>query len=74
MLDKSQNIVADKLLFTATKEFFKDMTRDIKDWDDTCIEFVYDGLCYTKEQILHIIVHLNEKTPNIPKLTKYDKL
>ena len=31
MLDRSQNVVADELLFTATNEFFKDMNReDIK--------------------------------------------
>ncbi len=33
MLDKSKNVVADELLFTATNEFFKDMTKeDIIDW------------------------------------------
>lgn len=33
MLDKSNNVVADELLFTATNEFFKDMTKeDIKDF------------------------------------------
>ena len=39
MLDRSQNVVADELLFTATNEIFKDMTReDIKEWADTCME------------------------------------
>lgn len=28
MPDKSNNVIADELLFTATNEFFKDMTRD----------------------------------------------
>ena len=66
MLDRSQNVVADELLFTATNEFFKDMTKDdIKDWADTCMEFVYNDLGYTKEQVLHSVVHLDEKTPHI---------
>ena len=79
MLDKSNNVVADELLFTATNEFFKDMTReDIKDWADTCMEFVYEDLGYTKEQVLHATVHLDEKTPHIhcvvvPLVKKFDK-
>ena len=40
MLNSSKNCVADELLFTASKDFFKDMTRDdIKDWANTCMEF-----------------------------------
>ncbi len=79
MLDKSNSVVADELLFTATNEFFKDMTRDdIKDWANTCMEFVYEDLGYTKDQILHSVVHLDEKTPHIhcvvvPLVKKFDK-
>lgn len=66
MLDKSKNVVADELLFTATNEFFKSMPKeDIKDWADTCMEFVYEDLGYTKEQILHSVIHLDETTPHI---------
>ena len=79
MLDKSKNVVADELLFTATNEFFKDMTReDILDWANTCMEFVYNDLGYTKEQVLHSVIHLDEKTPHIhcvvvPLVKKFDK-
>ncbi len=79
MLDKSKNVVADELLFTATNEFFKDMTReDILDWANTCMEFVYEDLGYTKEQVLHSVIHLDEKTPHIhcvvvPLVKKLDK-
>lgn len=63
MLNKSKNVVADELLFTATNEFFKDMTKeDILDWANTCMEFVYEDLGYTKDQVLHSVVHLDEKT------------
>lgn len=78
MLNKSRNVVADELLFTATSEFFKNMTiNDIKDWANTCMEFVYNDLGYTKEQVLHSVVHLDEKTPHIhcvvvPLVKKFD--
>ncbi len=79
MLDKSKNVVADELLFTATNEFFKEMTKeDILDWANTCMEFVYNDLGYTKEQVLHSVIHLDEKTPHIhcvvvPLVKKFDK-
>lgn len=79
MLDKSKNVVADELLFTATHEFFKDKNiNDIKRWAGTCMNFVYQDLGYKKEQILHATVHMDEKTPHIhcvviPLIKKYDK-
>ena len=79
MLNKSKNVVADELLFTATHNFFNNMTRDdIKNWADTCMEFVYEDLGYTKEQVLHATVHLDEETPHlhcvvVPLVKKYDK-
>ena len=79
MLDRSNNVIADELMFTATNEFFKDMTRDdIKEWADTCMEFVYNDLGYKKEQVLHTTVHLDEKTPHVhcvvvPLIKRYDK-
>ena len=79
MLDRSNNVIADELMFTATNEFFKDMTRDdIKEWADTCMEFVYNDLGYKKEQVLHATVQLDEKTPHVhcvvvPLIKKYDK-
>ena len=79
MLDRSQNVVADELLFTATNEFFKDMSReDIKEWADTCMEFVYKDLGYAKYQVLHATVHMDEKTPHVhwvvvPLIKKFDK-
>lgn len=79
MLDKSKNVVADELLFTATNEFFKEMAKeDILDWANTCMEFVYNDLGYKKEQVLHSVIHLDEKTPHIhcvviPLVKKFDK-
>ena len=66
MLNKSRNVVADELLFTATHQFFNNMSKEeIKEWADTCMEFVYEDLGYTKEQILHATVHLDEETPHL---------
>ena len=66
MLNSSKNCVADELVMTASHNFFKDMSREqIKEWADTCMEFVYNDLGYTKDQILHSVVHLDEKTPHV---------
>ena len=79
MLNKSKNVVADELLFTATNEFFNNMSEyDIKIWANTCMEFVYQDLGYTKDQVLHSTIHLDEKTPHIhcvviPLIKKLDK-
>ena len=79
ILNKSKSVVADELLFTATHNFFNNMTKDdIKNWADTCMEFVYEDLGYTKEQVLHATVHLDEETPHlhcvvVPLVKKYDK-
>lgn len=50
---------------------------DVKIQTDTCIDFVYNDLDYTKNQILHATVHLNEEIPLIhcvliPILEKLD--
>ncbi len=79
MLNKSRNVVADELLFTATHKFFDSMSKeDIKEWADTCMEFVYQDLGYKKNQILHAVVHLDEDTPHlhcvvVPLVKKLDK-
>ena len=79
MLNKSKNVVADELLFTATHTFFKNMeVSDIKEWANTCMQFVYKDLGYTKSQVLHATIHMDEETPHlhcvvVPLVKKYDK-
>ena len=79
MLNKSRSVVADELLFTATNKFFKDKDKDfILEWANTCMDFVYNNLGYTKEQVLHATLHLDEATPHIhcvvvPLVKKLDK-
>ena len=79
MLDRSKNVVADELLFTASHNFFKGKNdKELKIWADTCMDFVYEDLGYKKEQVLHATVHMDEKTPHIhcvviPLVKKLDK-
>ena len=79
MLNLSNNVVADELLFTASNDFFKNMTKEnIIKWANTCMDFVYQDLGYKKEQILHATLHMDELTPHvhcvvIPLIKKYDK-
>lgn len=79
MLNKSKSVVADELMFTATHKFFNNMSNEeIMKWADTCMDFVYNDLGYTKEQVLHATIHLDELTPHIhcivvPLVKKLDK-
>ena len=79
MLDDSNSVVADELLFTSDKEFFEDMSKEeILRWANCCMDFVYEDIGYKKEQILHSTIHMDEKTPHIhcivvPLIKKYDK-
>ena len=78
-VNDSRSVVADELLFTSDKAFFEGMSIDeIKRWANTCMDFVYNDLGYTKEQVIHSTIHLDEKTPHIhcvvvPLIKKYDK-
>ena len=79
MLDDSNNVVDDELLFTSDNDFFKGMSKkEIIKWADTCMDFVYNDLGYKKEQILHATIHMDEKTPHlhcvvVPLIRKFDK-
>ncbi len=79
MLDDSNSVVADELLFTSDKEFFKNMSKDeIIKWANCCMEFVYEDIGYNKNQVLNAVIHLDEKTPHlhcvvVPLIKKYDK-
>ena len=79
MLDSSNSVVADEFLFTASHKFFEGMREsEIKEWANSCMDFVYNELGYKKEQVLHAVIHMDEKTPHIhcvvvPLIKKYDK-
>ena len=79
MLDDSNSVVADELLFTSDNEFFKKMTQEeIREWGNTCLEFIYNDIGYEKWQVLNATIHMDEKTPHlhcvvVPLIKKYDK-
>ncbi len=79
MLDDSNSVIADELLFTSDKHFFEDMTNEeIKEWANCCMDFVYEDIGYEKWQILNATIHLDEKTPHlhcvvVPLIKKFDK-
>ncbi|NLC96653.1 MAG: hypothetical protein GX675_03690 [Erysipelotrichaceae bacterium] len=79
MLDDSNSVVADELIFTATNEYFKDKDTDtIKKWGNTCLKFIYQDLGYEKWQILNATIHMDETTPHlhcvlVPLVKKFDK-
>ena len=79
MVDDSKSCVADEMIFTSGPEFFKNMTKEeILKWANGCMDFVYNDLGYTKEQVLHSVLHLDERTPHIhcvvvPLVKKFDK-
>lgn len=79
MLDDSNSVVADELLFTSDKEFFKNMSNEeITKWANTCMKFVYKDIGYEKWQVLNATIHMDEKTPHlhcvvVPLIKKYDK-
>ena len=79
MVNDSKSVVADELLFTSDQSFFKDMVKEeIIKWANTCMDFVYQDLGYTKEQLLHATIHMDEKTPHlhcvvVPLVRKLDK-
>lgn len=79
MLDDSNSVVADELIFTATNEYFKDKDKDtIKKWGNTCLDFIYKDLGYEKWQVLNATIHMDETTPHlhcvlVPLVKKFDK-
>jgi hypothetical protein len=79
MLDDSNSVVADELIFTTTNEYFKDKDTDtIKKWGNTCLDFVYKDLGYDKWQVLNATIHMDETTPHlhcvlVPLVKKFDK-
>lgn len=79
MVNDSKSCVADEMIFTSGPEFFKDMSKEeILRWADGCMDFVYKDLGYTKEQVIHSVLHFDERTPHIhcvvvPLVKKFDK-
>ncbi len=79
MVNDSKSVVADEMIFTSDIDFFKNMSKDeLMKWANETMNFVYEDLGYTKEQVLHAVIHMDEKVPHlhcvvVPLVKKFDK-
>lgn len=70
--------VACEFLMSATPQFFEGKSREeIQKWAESSLNFVTDQIGIGKENILHAVVHMDEKTPHlhvvaVPLVEKYD--
>ena len=66
MVNDSKSVVADEMIFTSDNDFFKNMSKDeLMKWANETMNFVYEDLGYTKEQVLHAVIHMDEKVPHL---------
>lgn len=78
-INGSHNNVATEMLFTSDEAFFKGMDReDIQKWAETSLDFVTKEIGIPKSNIIHAVVHLDEKTPHmhvvaVPLIREYEK-
>lgn len=80
-LDKINDDKADvacEFLMSATPEYFEGMSHEkIREWGESSLDFITDKIGIDKKNILHAVVHMDEKTPHlhvvaVPLVEKYD--
>ena len=70
--------VACEFLMSATPEFFHGKSRDeIQKWAEKSLDFVTEEIGIDRDNVLHAVVHMDEKTPHlhvvaVPLVEKYD--
>lgn len=78
-INSSKNDIAFEMVFTSDNEFFDGLNRnDIKKWAEKSLDFVTKDLGIERRNILHAIVHMDEKTPHlhvvaVPLVKTYNK-
>lgn len=78
-VNSSKNNVGTEMIFTSDEDFFQSMSKEeIKEWAQESLKFVTDNIGIKKENIIHAIVHMDEKTPHmhvvcVPLTYDYDK-
>jgi hypothetical protein len=78
-INTSKNNVGTEMIFTSDEDFFKSMSREeIKEWAQESLKFVTDNIGIKEENIIHAVVHMDEKTPHmhvvcVPLAYDYDK-
>lgn len=77
-LNTSKSDVACEMIFTSDEEFFTGLNKsDIEEWAKTSLDFVTKDIGISKDNIIHAIVHMDEKTPHlhvvaVPLVDTYD--
>lgn len=65
-INSSKNDVAFEMVFTSDNEFFDGMSKDeIKKWAEKSLDFVTKDIGIERKNILHAVVHMDEKTPHL---------
>jgi hypothetical protein len=70
--------IACEFLMTATPEYFEGKSREeIEQWAQTSLDFVIKKIGIEEKNVLHAVVHMDEKTPHlhvvaVPLVEKYD--
>lgn len=70
--------VACEFLMSASPEYFEGKSREeIENWAQTSIDFITQKIGIEEKNILHAVVHMDEKTPHlhvvaVPLIEKYD--
>lgn len=78
-INSSKNDIAFEMVFTSDNKFFDGLNRnDIKKWAEKSLDFVTKDLGIERRNILHAIVHMDEKTPHlhvvaVPLVKTYNK-
>ena len=74
--DKSD--VACEFLLSASPEYFEGKSKDeIENWAKTSLDFITEKIGIEEKNVLHAVVHMDEKTPHlhvvaVPLVEKYD--
>lgn len=65
-INSSKNDIAFEMVFTSDNEFFDYMSNDeVKKWAEKSLDFVTKDLGIERKNILHAVVHMDEKTPHL---------
>lgn len=70
--------VACEFMMSASPEYFEGKSRqEVREWAENSLKFVTDKIGISKDNVLHAVVHMDEKTPHlhvvaVPLVEKYD--
>ena len=77
-INSTKNDIACEFLFTSDEKFFEGKSKDdIREWAETSLDFIKKDVGISEENILHAVVHMDEKTPHlhivaVPLVNKFD--